>query len=489
MDKGRNIVNQFIRFGIGVPLITNLLILPVAFMIGEFAMVLLVVIPVWLYKKWKDKIDESIIIINFVWILLILVSFIICVYLGNGGVQTTVMNAITYVMFPYFITTFLAALTDSIALGVVYAIVGLLTGFVMSLMLCKEKRFGRNIIIVGFFVIAVLSAYCVNLYLNRSEVKYAGHGFDYMYGYSSTDFTDYHVYSDPSKLVSLDHEPELQITENYPVMDGAEACYPLYAAIAKELYADIARIEEESDDYRSEEYYHVNGKYVSFTNTVDGFERLILKEVDMFFGAKPSKSQMEAAESAGVELEITPIGKEGFVFFVEEDNPVENITSEQLKAIYHGDIINWKEVGGKNQKIIAFQRPENSGSQTMMQYFMGDVSLKEPMTYELVLSMGGTIEEVADYANEDGALGYTFRYFLEGLNQEKGVKMLAIDGVHPTRENITDGSYPLTTNLCLVTRKGNTNENVEKVKEFILSEDGQYMVEETGYSRLKVDGN
>jgi phosphate transport system substrate-binding protein len=170
---------------------------------------------------------------------------------------------------------------------------------------------------------------------------------------------------------------------------------------------------------------------------------------------------------------------------VEKDNPVDNLTSEQLRAIYHGDITNWKEVGGKDQAIRAFQRPKNSGSQTMMEYFMGDVSLREPETYEIADAMTGVIEEVAQYANEAGAIGYSFRYFIEELNQEKDVKILSVDGVYPTMENIESAAYPQTGYVCLITRKNETNPYVQKMKEFILSEDGQYIIRQTGYAGLE----
>ena len=78
-------------------------------------------------------------------------------------------------------------------------------------------------------------------------------------------------------------------------------------------------------------------------------------------------------------------------------------------------------------------------------------------------------------------MGYSFRYFLEGLNQEKGVKMLSVDGVYPSLENIENGSYPLVTNVCLITRKDDPNPYVQKVIDYILSEQGQYIVRETGY--------
>ena len=118
----------------------------------------------------------------------------------------------------------------------------------------------------------------------------------------------------------------------------------------------------------------------------------------------------------------------------------------------------------------------------MMEYFMGDVSLKEPQTYEQVSAMMGVIKKVAQYANEKGAVGYSFRYFLEELGQEKGVKMLSIDGVYPTLENIENGSYPLTTNVCLITRKDDPNPNVQKMIDFIVSEEGQEIVKKTGYA-------
>ena len=82
-------------------------------------------------------------------------------------------------------------------------------------------------------------------------------------------------------------------------------------------------------------------------------------------------------------------------------------------------------------------------------------------------------------------MGYSFRYFLEGLNQEKGVKILSIDGVAPTVENIENGSYPLTVGLCLITRKDDPNPNVQKMIDYILSDDGQSIVRKTGYAGVK----
>lgn len=299
------------------------------------------------------------------------------------------------------------------------ALLSYLAAFIVSDFFAKINI--KKLIVPGIVAVICITTSTV-LYLDRPTVKYAGHGFEYMHGYSSTDFADYMVYAENSKLVELEHEPPFTIEneDEMPVLDGAEACYPLYAAFAKAVYKNIDQIELKYLDTEDE---FANGRIVTMTNSIYGFERLVDrdaekfgKKVDMFFGARPSASQMKMAKEFGVELDITPIGKEAFVFFVEEDNPIENLTSDELRAIYHGDITNWIELGGKNQEILAFQRPENSGSQTMMEYFMGDVPLKEPQTYEKVDAMMGVIKEVAQYANEKGAIGYSFRYFLEELN-------------------------------------------------------------------------
>ncbi len=344
----------------------------------------------------------------------------------------------------------------------------------------KKKSLFRYIIPVLFLCLIFGSAVYRSL-RNRDSEIYGGHGFKYMNGYSSTDFTGYHVY-DGEKLYKLDHEASLRIEkeEEMPVLDGAEALYPVYSALAKAVYADIDQIENKYRNVRQ-----TNGKIVTFTNSVYGYNRLINGETDLFFGARPAESQKDYASELQRQINTLVIGKEAFVFFTEKDNPVDSLTADQLRAIYHGDIVNWSEVGGKDQEILAFQRPEESGSQAMMRYFMGDVSLKEPMTYETYSSMSGVIQNVKQYHNEKGALGYTFRYFLEGLQQEKDVKILKVDGIEPTTENIADGSYPVIVDVVCAYLESNPNPSVKKMLEFLLSDDAQEIIEGTGYGSLK----
>ena len=420
--------------------------------------------------------------------LLLLVCFTVLMLISSGNAEGSRVAAFCWLILPFAPVILTLMLTGQNMLLYSTALLTYGASFAVS------ARYGRiewKKTLPPLLLAAVCAVTSAVLYANRPAVKYAGHGFAYMHGFSSTDLSDYMVTGDHPKLARPDAAVPLVIekAEDMPVLDGAEACYPLYAAFAKAVYKDIDEIErqwlkEPDNPYR-------NGRIVTFTNSVVGFSRLLHGGrdpekygggVDMFFGARPSVSQMREAEEFGVELEITPIGREAFVFFVEADNPVSGLTSGQLRAIYHGDITNWSELGGEPREIRAFQRPKNSGSQTMMEYFMGDVSLKEPKTYETVDAMAGVIREVAQYANENGALGYSFRYFLEELHQETGVKMLSVDGVYPSLENIENGTYPLVTDVCLITRRHSSNPYVRKMTEFILSEEGQEIVRKTGYA-------
>ena len=416
-------------------------------------------------------------------LLILMVGFTLLMVLSRGSVNSTPFGYLLWLTLPFFPLWLLLSLMGARLVLVATIFLTYAAGYLLCVLRKGERIRWRRQAIPGAMIV-LCAALCTGLYCNRPEVRYGGHGFAYMHGFSSTDFSQYMVYSQPGKLAALDHPAAFQIQDeaDMPVMDGAEACYPLYAAAAKAVYQDIAHIESNWAD--SGERAWTNGKIVTFTNTVVGFERLIEGNVDLFFGARPSADQLAYAAEQGVELEITPIGREAFVFFVEEDEPVDGLTPDQLRAIYHGDVTDWSQVGGRAGEIAAFQRPAGSGSQTMMEYFMGEVSLKEPQTYETVGSMEGVIRHVAQYANQRGALGYSFRYFIQGLSQEKGVKLLAVDGVTPDLAHIEDGSYPLTVPLCLVTRKDAPNPNVGKMIDFFLSPDGQTLVRETGYGGL-----
>ena len=84
-----------------------------------------------------------------------------------------------------------------------------------------------------------------------------------------------------------------------------------------------------------------------------------------------------------------------------------------------------------------------------------------------------------------GAIGFSFRFYVDGIVANDGIKLLSVNGIAPTEENIRNGSYPLIYQFYAVYRKDNDNENVKRLVDFILSEDGQKIIDEKGYTPIK----
>ncbi len=258
--------------------------------------------------------------------------------------------------------------------------------------------------------------------------------------------------------------------EELPIIDGATAAFPVYSAFVHALYPETTEIYDGVFEYN---------------NTVGGYELLAQKKTDLFIGAYPSKEQIAFAEENGTSFDYTQIGSEAFVFFVHKDNPIDNLTLEQIKDIYSGKITNWSEIGGEDERIVPFQRNEGSGSQSMFLRLMDGVDVLEPDKETLSTAMGGIIEKVADYKNKPTSIGFSFRYYVEGIIKNPDIKLIAVDGVAPTKENIKNGTYPIIAPVYAVTYEGNPNENVHKLIDWIISEEGQYIIEETGYVGVK----
>ena len=82
------------------------------------------------------------------------------------------------------------------------------------------------------------------------------------------------------------------------------------------------------------------------------------------------------------------------------------------------------------------------------------------------------------------SIGYSFRYYMEGIVGNEDVKMLSLNGVYPSAENIKNGSYPIVAQFYAVYRADNKNENVKKLVDWILSDEGQTLIEKSGYVRI-----
>lgn len=222
-----------------------------------------------------------------------------------------------------------------------------------------------------------------------------------------------------------------------------------------------------------------------YTNTDPAYTKLINGETDLIIVTEPSSDELNRAKTAGVELEVTPVVNEGFVFYTNVKNPVNGLSLKKIQDIYMDKITNWNQVGGDDAKIIAYQRPENSGSQTgMLSLVMKDKKIKEPKREEYIESMAGIIDAVANYDNSKDSIGYSYYYYATTMYGNENIKFLAVDGVSPNHDTIKDESYPLITAYYIVTLKDTKNTAVSKVKKAMLESKGQEIARNAGYIEI-----
>lgn len=364
----------------------------------------------------------------------------------------------------YIVSIYLLLILSSIKINVALIVwsILLLPSILLITIYSKNKK--RDLKRWGIFILFFCLIFAINIGINKYEESIT------IKTNVNIDCSEYLPFVEESKIVKLDHEASLKLTDNLPRLDGAAAVFPVYSAFVNATYPNTVSLNDGIFEYR---------------NTVRGYRSLALKESDLFFGALPSKEQIDFAKEQGNEFEYTEIAKEAFVFFVHKDNPIESLTTEEIKKIYSGEITNWKEVGGNDEDIIAFQRNEGSGSQSMLIRFMAGTPIMDAPTEQVNDFMIGIIDKVSDYKNKTNSIGFSFRYYMEGIIKNPNVKMLKVDEIEPNVENIKNDNYPITTSLYAVTYKNNDNENVQKLLDWILSSEGQKIIEKTGYVGIK----
>ena len=291
------------------------------------------------------------------------------------------------------------------------------------------------------------------------------------------DYSTYTPFRADSLVKTLDEEPSLRFSENniLPRMDGATALYPVYAAFAQAVYPSSLG-QMEASKVRN---------IINCSSTSGAYRAIADGTRDIIFVAGPSKEQEAYAAEKGVELVYTPIGREAFVFFVHPDNPVDGLTLDQIRSVYSGETTRWDQLGVKGLgSIRAYQRSEGSGSQTAMERFvMRDTPLMPAEKEMLQDDMGGMVEQVSDYRNHKNAIGYSFRFYCTALMKNFHVKLLAVNGIAPTIENIENGTYPLASEFYAVTRS-DADENTLALLDWIRGPQGQALIEKTGYTPL-----
>lgn len=209
-----------------------------------------------------------------------------------------------------------------------------------------------------------------------------------------------------------------------------------------------------------------------FTGSGAGIEAVTNGTADI---GNSSRSLTDEEKAGGLEENIVAI--DGIAVIVHPDNDVEDLTTDQLKKIYTGEITNWSEVGGADEAIVVVGREAGSGTRGAFEEILG---VEDACKYAQELNETGAV--VAKVGETEGAIGY-----VSLDNVKDSVKALKLDGVEASEETIKDGSYSLQRPFVMAT-KGKISEQSEAVQaifEFIDSEAGQKVIEQVGLVSAK----
>ncbi len=193
--------------------------------------------------------------------------------------------------------------------------------------------------------------------------------------------------------------------------------------------------------------------------------------------ADMSRPMKEGEFKACAEKGITPVAHvvalDGLPVLVHPSNPVQDLTVEQVRKIYMGEITNWKEVGGPDLAIVAVSRDTNSGTFETFEHMVMN-SKKMANTVETVGSNGAIRQKIQ---STPAAIGYAGLGFVD-----KTVKALKVNGIYPSAETVQSGEYPIARPLFMYTNGyPKLGTPLYQFITIYLSEDGQEMVEEIGF--------
>lgn len=175
-------------------------------------------------------------------------------------------------------------------------------------------------------------------------------------------------------------------------------------------------------------------------------------------------------------IEVTTIAHDGIAIVLNPANGVEDLTSEQVKGIFEGQITNWSEVGGNDEPIVVVTREDGSGTRSAFEEILGlqqEIEGKKVSSIAqtaLVAEGNGTIK--ATVASKSGAIGFVSLGFIDDT-----VKAVSVDGVMPTVETVKSGEYSVSRPLLVVTDTEST-QTTQDFLTFILGDEGQEIISE-----------
>lgn len=213
-----------------------------------------------------------------------------------------------------------------------------------------------------------------------------------------------------------------------------------------------------------------------------GLSALINGTTDIADASRPmKKSEMEKLKlrfnSLGYEIKAA---KDGVTLYLNESNPVSELSLDQIKAIYLGEITNWKDVGGEDAKIILYGRENSSGTYV---YFRDNVLGGKDYS-SLMQSLPGTAAVVNAVSKDKLSIGYGGAAYAKGVKMLKVKKDAGSPAYEPTNETIKNDTYPITRYLYMYTRAKPIGE-MKNYIDWTLSDEGQAIVVKVGYFPIR----
>lgn len=238
-------------------------------------------------------------------------------------------------------------------------------------------------------------------------------------------------------------EPEMTTTESVPTI-ALPAAFP-------QLDSSTARIPITDALYALfTDEYGIAGPKPICSKTHQAWLNLADSTVDLILCIAPTDEEREYLDQKNVDVEMRLYGCDGLVFLGNSANPVKNLTQEQIKGIYRGDIVNWSELGGPDAKITAYYRDDQSGSQR----FFEDLVWKDetlPDFTKLNLFMSGAMEEITDMVIYDPyAIGFNIMSYIDQTFSDKRLMFFSVDGIAPSTATLADNSYVYKTQAYVI---------------------------------------
>jgi phosphate transport system substrate-binding protein len=212
-----------------------------------------------------------------------------------------------------------------------------------------------------------------------------------------------------------------------------------------------------------------------------GIAALINGGTDICEASRPMKETEKALVRTRQGKDVTeiPVALDGVAVYVPQSSSIQSLTRAQLKSIYTGTITNWRDVGGKDQRIVAYSRENNSGTYV---FFKEHVLNNQDFARD-VQTLPGTAAIVNAVSKDPASLGYG------GIAYATGIKAIAIksdessEGITPSLETVRSGRYPLSRQLFFYTIGEPSGETKDFI-DWVLSPEGQKICEAVGYYPL-----